>query len=374
MSNELANIIDHPGVFIQEELEARGWSQRDLAFVLGRPEPSINRILNGKASITPSTAKEFAEAFGVSAEFFVNLQRAYDLARADEPDPAVRHRARLLAQFPVREMIKRGWIEDVEPALLDIQMARFFEEAPLGEVPQIAHAAKKTDYAETTPIQLAWLYRVRQVARSIALGPYSQKALKAVLPQLKALMIEPDEVRHVPRLLEECGVRFVIVEALPGSKISGVTTWLSPEEPVIGMTTLYDRIDNFWFVLRHEIEHVLRRHGVDQAVIDEEDELDIDKKISEEETQANEASLEFCVPQSSLRSFVVRKAPYVSERDVRAFAKRMGVHPGIVVGQLQHPRNLNRWNFLARYKVKVREYLLTSALFDGWGEVAPVDL
>jgi HTH-type transcriptional regulator/antitoxin HigA len=75
------------------------------------------------------------------------------------------------------------------------------------------------------------------------------------------LLYAPEESRHVPRLLLECGVRFILVEKLPQADIDGVCFWLDAKSPVIGMSTRRDKIDNFWFVLRHEIQHVLERHG-----------------------------------------------------------------------------------------------------------------
>ena len=68
----------------------------------------------------------------------------------------------------------------------------------------------------------------------------------------------------------ECGVRYIIVEGLPGGKIDGVCFWLDPRSPVIGMSLRFDRIDNFWLVLRHEIEHVLCGHGKSEPIIDVE--------------------------------------------------------------------------------------------------------
>src|SRR3546814_12058451 len=90
--------------------------------------------------------------------------------------------------------------------------------------------------------------------------PYSPDKLRALLPKLRSLMIDPESVASVPALLAECGVRFVIVEVLPNAKISGVCTWVDDETPVIGMSTLYDRLHNSWFVLRHELEHLLQGH------------------------------------------------------------------------------------------------------------------
>ena len=93
---------------------------------------------------------------------------------------------------------------------------------------------------------------------------------------------------------------------------------------------------------------------------------------SDVERVANQAASDFCVPQDKMNSFFARKSPYFSERDTLAFASRTGVHPGLVVGQIQ--RRSGRYDFLRRHQVKVREHLMSSALVDGWGEVIHVDL
>jgi HTH-type transcriptional regulator/antitoxin HigA len=235
----------------------------------------------------------------------------------------------------------------------------------------LANGERLDAHEEATPTQLAWLYRVRQVSESVRCGPYSRLTLHDRMHVLREFMIEPEEIRHVPRVLEECGVRLVFVESLPGGKIDGVCLWLNDKSPVIGMSLRFDRIDNFWFVLRHECEHVLRKHGRDQEVIDVNLEQ-TDGMISQEEKQANDAAAEFCVPQEKMKSFIVRKAPLFSERDVIAFAKLMGVHPGIVVGQLQ--KKTGRWDLLKRLQVKIRHLITRTAMVDGWGHVAPVQI
>ena len=81
-----------PGEFIREELEARGWTQRDFAQILGRPLQNLNGIINGKTAITAATAKQIALAFGTSPELWLNLETAYRLATAEEPDPRIARR------------------------------------------------------------------------------------------------------------------------------------------------------------------------------------------------------------------------------------------------------------------------------------------
>jgi HTH-type transcriptional regulator/antitoxin HigA len=375
MINIKAFAADHPGTYIREELEERGWSQRDLSYILGRPEPSVNLILSGKRGITAEMAKALGEAFDISPDFFLNLQKMYDLSHAQEPDPGIAKRARFYwSSFPVREMIKRGWLEDTaDPEKLEKEMANFFQVKSVEDMPRLSHAAKKTFYDEIPAVQLAWLFRVRQIAQSIQVQAFSERRLQEALSTLRELTSAPEEARRVPRTLVDCGIRYVIVETLAGAKIDGVTFWLNPNAPVIGMSLRYDRIDNFWFVLRHEIEHVLQRHGQEQEVIDAElegDNIAYDATVSRAEKVANKAAAQFSVPIDALNGFIARKYPYISERDVLHFAKELKVHPGIVVGQIQN--KTKDYRRFRKYLVNVRKYLLPNALVDGWGEIPEV--
>lgn len=371
--------VPHPGEFIREELEARGWSQRDLAYILSVPEQAVNLIIAGKRGISPEMAKALGDAFDVSSDYFANLQQAYEMANARNPDPSISRRAHLQSVYPIREMIRREWFENTDIDLLEAQVMRFFAVNDLSNVPCLAYAAKKADYSETTPVQLAWLFRVRQIASEMPVRPYSEKKLRELVSALPRYTTDPEEVRHIPRALSEHGIRYAIVETLPKANIDGVSFWLGNNSPVIGMTTRHDRIDNFWFVLRHEIEHILRKDGRGDALsadlVDVElegDRASTDERLPIEERQANAAAADFCVPTDELDSFYLRKHPFISERDVLGFSGRIQRHPGIVVGLLQ--RKMERYDWLARYKVKIRQYLVGNSIMDGWGVAASVSL
>ncbi len=71
--------VPPPGCILSRELEARGWTQKELAKIIGRPEQAISEIVNAKKQITPDTARELAEAFGTSAALWVNLETSYQL-------------------------------------------------------------------------------------------------------------------------------------------------------------------------------------------------------------------------------------------------------------------------------------------------------
>lgn len=349
--------------------------QSDLAFILGQAGPSINLIVTGKRGISPEMSKSLGKALDLPPNYFADLQTEYDLARANDPDPSIALRHNMVKAYPVREMIRRGWIEDGDAESLQRQITTFFALTAPDEVPHLAHAAKKTyhDPASVEPSQWAWLFRVRQIAKASITPPFSADALKEALGQMKKMLTAPEETRHVPRLLMECGVRYVIVESLPKARIDGVTLWLDDDSPVVGMSLRYDRIDNFWFVLRHEIEHVLRNHGKDAPMVDadlEGEKAGTNDTVPEEERVANAAAAQFCVPADKLDSFLKRKHPFYYERDVLAFAQIQKIHPGLIVGQMQ--RRLNRYNYLNKHQVKIRQSVIPGAMADGWGQTVPV--
>lgn len=362
-----------PGEFLEDELNERGWTQKEFADLTGLPPRLVSEIIAGKRGITPEAAIRFSAALGTSAQFWMNLDTAYRLHELRRTDPAperIAKEAHLRERFPVREIVKRGWVKESKDAdTLEARVLRFYGQETVDEQRVFAFAVKRGEDSNSTALlQEAWLYRVKQVAEGIHVGRYSEAALREAVGKLSVLRSAPEEARHVPRILAECGIRFAIVEPIPGSKIDGVCFWLDDgEKPVIGMSMRIDRIDNFWFVLRHEIEHVLRGDGKVEAVVDSEL-CDVPGKLPEErpeEIAASKTAADFCVSVAELDNFMARVGPAVTEERIILFAERLGVHPGLVVGQVQW--RLERFNFLRKYLVKVREIVLPGAMTDGYG-------
>jgi HTH-type transcriptional regulator/antitoxin HigA len=361
-----------PGEYLKDELEARGWTQKEFAEIIGRSSKLVNEIIAGKTSITPSTAVEIGAALGTGPMVWLNLENEFRLANAQPAARDIERKGRLRQEFPVRDLQKRGWVsstgsvDELEKSVFDFYKIRSIEErSPL------ACAARRQDYSEPlTRLQEALLLRVCDLARGVHAKPYDEQTLRSRLGDLRSLMQEPEEVRHVPKLLAECGVRFVICESIAGSKLDGICTWLDANSPVIGMTLRHDRIDNFWFVLRHEIEHVLRRDGVGPdglgAVFDDAlEEQSGDLPLSEQ--AANAAAAEFCVPSAEMENWIARVGPLFSRDRVMGFAAIQKVHPGIVVGQLQ--RRLQRWDLFRPLLVRIRHLITQVAVTDGYGHL-----
>lgn len=372
------NFAEPPGVYIREELEARGWAQRDLAFILGYSEQTVNKVISGKSGISAEMAKALGDAFGTSASLWAGLQKEWELREARDPDPAVKARADMQSRFPIREMISRGWLAEAEQSVLELQFSRFFENDTGQDCSKVtfAAAARKTNSSHS-PEELAWLYRVRQLARQMSVASYSEEKLKTALSRLRSYMIDPEDIRFIPGLLADCGVRFVIVEKLANCKIDGVCTWLG-DEPAIGITTRHNRLDNFWFVLRHEIEHVLAGDGkdgneiIDVNLDDPSAIYEMSDEVKVREDAADSAAKNFPFPSEKILSFYRRKSPYISEKDVVGFAGLNEVHPAIVVGQLQYIKQDFAW--LRKWLVSVRQHLLPVSVVDGFGQIAPASL
>ena len=182
------------------------------------------------------------------------------------------------------------------------------------------------------------------------------------------------ETRNVARILSDHGIRFVIAEPISKTKLDGVTFWLDAKSPVIAMTLRYDRIDSFWFTLLHELGHVDARDGqADRLPI--VDDLDLLRKpddLPESERRAHAFASATLVPADELTDFVARTRPLYSKVRIDNFAKRIKVHPGIVVGQLHHRHEFD-WSYHRAFLVKVREHVVGTTLTDGWG-FAPLAL
>ena len=375
-----------PGQLIQALLDERGWTQEVLAVVLNASPTGMNKLITGKQPLDAEKAIALSGIFGVPAEKFLELQKTYELAKAkavlmDDPDLA--KRANLFGNLPISDMIKRGWLKVASVKdfkNVEAEVKRFFKVPSVDQIRGFAHAAKKTDeLGAVTAAQLAWFHRVKEIAGEMLVARYSQEAVQGAVPKLKELLISPVASRKVCKILAECGVRFVIVESLPGAKIDGVCFWLDDSKPVIGMSLRFDRIDNFWFVLRHELEHVIQGHGRTEMMLDVELEgvrAGTGPDIAGEERIANQAAANFCVPQRSLENFISRKAPFFYERDIINFATTMRVHPGLAAGQLRRKLyeqgDKEAYTRFSHHLVKIRSSVAPGATVDGWGDVVPV--
>ena len=273
----------------------------------------------------------------------------------------------------MRLMVKRSWIEDSSSIdVLEQRLRIFFGVDDLKKIPKLNCMTRKSTN-EITPEQNAWLFRVKNLSQALSVEQYSRKKLDVALEQLKALLNDESNIRLIPKILAKCGIKFIIVEPLPSSKIDGVSFWINGI-PIIAMSLRYDRVDSFWHTLMHEIGHIKNEDSLkNNCVIIDTDLFELPEDSKPYEKAADDFAVKFLVPQDELDNFIDHVQPIYSKSKIILFAKRIGVHPGIVVGQL-HYRGREQggldYSFSRNLLTKIRQIIVNSALTDGYRRAA----
>lgn len=361
-----------PGDYIRDELKARGWTQDDLARVVGRPLPTINEIIQGKRAVMPEMAIALSAAIGATPEVWVQREALYRLSLADaEGNADIKAKARMYELAPIKEMQKRGWVPPTDSGKeLQTALQRFFAIPDLDTEPAVHGAMRKSaPTVAATPAQRAWAFRVRHVAAVIpaaSVGKYSESRMDACRADLRKLASYSAGAGKAPGLLASYGIRFVVVEGLAGAKLDGFATWLDDESPVIGMSLRYDRLDSFWFTLGHELSHIAHRDiaPVDGDVSGSEDLLEVKPPM---ERRADAESAAMFIPPDELSSFALRAGPLFPIEKINQLANRLKVHPTIIIGQLKQSGAM-KYSAHGKSGVPVRDVVIKSAVTDGWGK------
>ena len=203
------------------------------------------------------------------------------------------------------------------------------------EIAQSKTLFKKKDDA---PMALAvhWLSLVREQANIIAIDN-EIPALNFTEKDLSELSHESVNVEKLPLIkdiLLKHGIILAYQESLPGMKLDGASFLLDDKIPVIGMTLRYSRLDNFWFVLFHELSHIILHYEkLKTPVLD-----DLDEEAEEDiEMEANSLALSSLIPRPKWRSCNLHYN--ANEATLNAFAKEINIHPSIVAGRYQKEKN-----------------------------------
>lgn len=359
----------HPGRLLREMMERRGWTQEELAAITGSSRQTIYLIISGKSNVSPEIAVALAAAFGNSAQEWLHWDSLYRLSITERDTSDVAVLAKCYSIAPIKDMVKRGWIPQTDSAMeLESSLKRFFDEDSLEGVTLRLAPRRTALIPELNISEKAWCFRARQLATSQVVAPFSERAVKSAKAKLRKLAAYSKEARHIPKILTECGIRFVVVEPIPGVTIDGASFWLD-DGPVIAMSLRHDRIDGFWFTLMHEIAHVENGDAaIDPDLIDGTKGIAVRLVTDTAERLADERAADSLVPTSELKSFIQRVGPFYPTSRIVQFANRMKIHPGIIVGQLHYRRELP-YAQQREFLVKIRDVVSSTALTDGWGQV-----
>jgi HTH-type transcriptional regulator/antitoxin HigA len=340
------------GEYLREELEARGWTGAEFAEILGRPAQLVSEILNNRKEITPETATEIAAATGTAAQTWLRLQDLYRLwklenATSDAKLTAVQRRARMRDLAPVSELVQRGLIPPHDLDAQERAICRLLGLTAIDQTPHFAIAARRSDKQESlSAAQTAWIGFVKESARDLAAAAFDVQGIRNLAASLTRTLKEPAGLATLPALLAAVGVRLVHVAAFKNSKIDGAALF-DERGPVIGVSGRISRFDSVVFTNQHEIAQICLGHVADGPAIDVD--LGRDNSIAFEQ-EADRQACDWALPaRPSLRRPVSRQKVLVE-------ADRLGVHPAIVVGRLQHSGELP-WNQLNGLVPRVRSQL-----------------
>ena len=284
--------------------------------------------------------------------------------------------ASLYSMAPVREMVKRGWIRPTQTVEeLRKELSVFFESDPIEQGVSIPVAARRTvKLPALSPAETAWCYRARQLARGLPVEIFEPAQIEKTRNALRRLATHPKEARHLSRLLADHGIRFVVIEPLAGAAIDGAALW-DEIGPIIAVSIRADRIDGSWFTVMHEFEHIKNQDpiSVDSGMVDAVHGITVALVDDVAEDRANIGAANSLVPASEMDSFIRRVGPLYSRERIMQFSNRMKIHPGIIVGQLQYKKELG-YSALRNQLVKIREFVISTALTDGWGQMSRATL
>ncbi len=360
----------HPGRILREKLQERGWTQDQLCTITGYGKQAISQLANERSGgVTAEMAKALAAAFGNTPEEWLKWDSQYRLSVAEADVSDIERRAHLYSLAPVRDMQRRGWISPTDDTeRLETELKKFFGVDSLdGDVAFPVATFRTETLPYLNPPEKAWCFRARTMAIALPVPTFRPDRLNEAERELRKLAAYPKEARHLTELLAGYGIRFVVVEPLPGAKIDGAAFWLNDASPSIALSLRFDRIDAFWFTLMHEFAHI--KHGdalsVDRDLIDGTIGIAVMLVEDEAEQKANEAASNSLVPSRELDSFISRVGPLYSKERIIQFAHKMKIHPGIIVGQLQH-RNELSYASNREMLAKVRAAVIETALTDGW--------
>jgi len=323
-----------PGVTLKETLEAKGLLQSDLCVRTGMNAKTVSDIISGDAPITLETADKLELVLGIPARFWNNRELRYReaLAREQAADRLVKDAA-WLRTIPVKELVDRNYVvaTDDKSGLIR-QVLKFFGVSGV-ETWKATWGAPAYHYRggavqKKHPGKVAaWLRMGEIEAEKVKCKPYDAKKFRASLLAIRKYADKPAD-KWFPamiRLCAEAGVAVVFVPQIPGASVSGATRWVSKDKAVIMLSLKYKTDDHVWFTFFHEAAHVLL-HGKKVVFIE------VDESSNDDlEKQADSFSRNFLIPLEHAGGL-----PQLKGRiDIRSFARKVGVSPGIVVGRLQ---------------------------------------
>lgn len=327
-----------PGYFIREQMDIRGWVQEELADVLELSTKHLSSILQDKQSLSIENARKLSSAFNISPQYWLNLDNDYRLwleQKKKSNTSVVENKSVIYSRMPVRDMMKKGWIEQTRDINeLTNEVKKFWDIKELDfqflEETVLPYCKKSEAYNQFNASYAAtWFQMARKYSEGIQVPAYNKQSLEAFYKNITDYNAKENGISLFLNDLQKCGVKFFVLPHLEKTYLDGAA-FLHKGNPVVVYTARYKRIDNFWFTVAHEIAHVLK-HLNDKTpfVLDNLREKTNDKQ----EQEANElASKRLKHP--DILNFLEPFINYLSVPKIQECSHALNIHPAIIIGTL----------------------------------------
>ena len=311
---------------IKYHMAQQGLTQRDLIPMIGS-RSKVSEVLSGTRSLTMPMARALHRHLGVPADVLLKEQ----VLRASETEMDWR-------RFPLTQMARRQWIptvdrpqEHAKELIKDLMRRAGHTQVPAA---LFRRSDRNRANAKTNPYALtAWCWKVLAQAneKSIAAEDPDLEDSLGLMTEVARLSPASDGPLRAVEFLNRHGIAVEIVQHLPGTHLDGAAIRSADGRPVIGLTLRYDRVDNFWWVLLHELAHVTRHlRKSDHIFVDDLTIVSDDDKELDADRWAREAS----IPEATWESSEVSQNP--TPMAVMTLAQELGIHPAIVAGRARY--------------------------------------
>lgn len=306
----------------------KGLKQADLVPYFGT-RSRVSEVLARKRPLTVPMIRALAVGLGISADTLVGLDEVGSSQNKSNVD---------WSKFPVKEMVARGWIDTItsktKKAVEDIVQG-FIAEMGLQESGASFRRTLSGDSPTltTTYALYAWLARVIQRTREMKseLPEYDKtKVGEALIKEVVQLSRFEEGPRMAVELLKKHGIAVIIEPQLKGTMLDGAALKEVDGTPIIALTLRYDRVDNFWFTLVHEMVHVWKHiDDASEAILDDLEHGSTDKR----ESEANRIARDAFIPRAMWKRTDAYLKP--SRETIINLAKELKIHPAIIAGRLR---------------------------------------
>lgn len=340
-----------PGYFIKEQMEAREWTQADMAEILGITLKHVNKILNEKQPISLDMARVLGEVFDTSVQFWMNLDTSYRLWLDQEKSDKEKEadiKAKVFERMPVKDMVKKGWLPSFQTTeeLVTIVL-KFWDwnELKFDKIDKLIESdscltRKSEAYTQfNKSYKMTWYRMAQKIARDIPKNEYNPKELLKLYKNLHQYTSRKNGISLFLDALGKIGVIFFVLPHLQKTYLDGAA-FMCDKNPVVVYTGRYKRIDNFWFTMAHELAHVIKHIKIaGQFILDNFK----DKTYGELEEEADNMASK-ALKHKEVIIYLRPYLNYLSTVKVEECAKQLEIHPSIIIGKLAHDKEISYRN------------------------------